>query len=839
MSSPARVAVIAIHGVGDHPPFEMARSVTNILADLENAPLDPRYCAFGESTFELNVSPVKVIRRGGEHASGRAWGPLDELYRSHVAVRQAVDADRDSLDHRFMEGQLRAYHGEGPDDTYRVLRLEGSRKSLDTELPDKEVHVYDMWWSDLSTVAPAGLRTFGELYQLLFHLGSIGVNNVKAAALSLAGTSAGKAWRWFSKGQVAAVSMLAWPIPLLNLNLLAISIAILATAGVRHLGAAWGELAAAFALLLAVVIGFCGRLMFSRPRAAATAALIVFAAAGVAGYALWHFRSGLEALRTPSEFVVLLVAGGVAFYVIWLLLGPWEGLRPGTKKAFGISVVIQAIAWIVSLHWRVSVDAFLVLEYALRLIEVGFWLLVLSWCAFWLCLVAALVTGKLAVAMTPGDEKDRARRTNWTARLTLTLPSLLFLLLTFAGWAGFVHVALPVLAHLPVKTSFYENTQPLRYVPLLFSSGIVQPVDVWVNNLLMDAGISAVPFLLVLTLLAAIIVLWAILPSALDELSSPKHSTSPKKSTTRTGSTSRKDSERWAASAAALGDWLDAGFRAMRNSGRLIYAGIFVFPVFIVFMYLGLSGKPEFNELEKGIPTFTEALGLAVAGAGVALLGFGGRLSKLALGFRPIVRVALDVDNWMREHPDNNPTARICGRYVSLLRYIGQWKGPDDRGYDAVIIFAHSQGTVITADLFRFLKAEARAVQGYGDYDSTLSALDRMPVYLFTMGCPLSQLYGLRFPYLYGYAPALLTANHLPKPEDLGVRHWTNAYRTGDYVGRYLWRNQPWELNKWTNGSRTEFPIGPGAHTHYWDNSDGHSAIADELDAIIAQIRAL
>jgi hypothetical protein len=821
MSGSARVAVIAIHGVGDHPRFEMARSITNILADLEIHPLDPRYCAFGESTFDLNVAPVVVPRAAhAAQASGRAWGPLDRLYRSRVNVDKAVDANRDSLDHRFMEGQLKDYKGEGPDDTYRVLRLEGKRKSDQAGLPEKEVHVYDMWWSDLSTVAPAGLRTFGELYQLLFHLGSVGVHNVKAAAMSLAETPAAEAWRWFSKAQELAVSTLAWPIPLLNFNILAVSIAVLAAAGVGHIGPAWGELAAAFAVLLAVVIGLCGNLLFNRPRTAAIAALIVFAGAGVAGFFVWNFRYQLEAWRNPSELVVLVAAAIAAFYGIWLLLGPWDSLRPGTKNAFIKITVVHFVASVPLMFWRNSVGAHWPLEYALRPIEVAFWFLVASWGFFWLFLVAALVTGKIAVAMTPDDEKERARRTNWTARLTLALPALIFVFVTFAGWAGFLHIALPALPHSHFNPPTCDRAQSLCYIPI-FGSGTPQLVDTWAKDTLIAGGMSVLPFLLVLTLLATIVVLWAILPSALDEVSPPK------------------GFARWARDAFDLGEWLDSGYRYMRTSGRLIYISIFLFPLFSwVILYLRLSGNSGLAGLQSGIENFTEALGLAVAGAGVALLGFGGRLSKLALGFRPLVRVGLDVDNWMREHPANNPTARICGRYVSLLRYIGQWKGQDDKGYDALIIFSHSQGTVITTDLFRFLKAEARACGGkYEKYDPTLAALDRMQLYLFTMGSPLRQLYGLRFPYLYGYAPAHLTADHLPNPEDLGVCHWTNAYRTGDYVGRYLWRDNPWTLNKWTNGSRTEFPIGPGAHTHYWDNSDGHVAIAEELDAIIGRIQ--
>jgi hypothetical protein len=80
------------------------------------------------------------------------------------------------------------------------------------------------------------------------------------------------------------------------------------------------------------------------------------------------------------------------------------------------------------------------------------------------------------------------------------------------------------------------------------------------------------------------------------------------------------------------------------------------------------------------------ALGAIVGGSALGLLAFGGRLSKLTGGLRTGVRVALDVDNWLREHPEGtNPTARICARYVSLLRHIAQWKDAHGNGYDRLV----------------------------------------------------------------------------------------------------------------------------------------------------------
>ena len=171
------------------------------------------------------------------------------------------------------------------------------------------------------------------------------------------------------------------------------------------------------------------------------------------------------------------------------------------------------------------------------------------------------------------------------------------------------------------------------------------------------------------------------------------------------------------------------------------------------------------------------------------------------------------------------------------------------------MIFAHSQGTVITADLLRFLHVEASAAHGFAHYDRSLQRLKEIKLYFFTVGCPLQQLYGLRFPYLYGYACQSGASAPPPEPSDLGVTRWTNAYRTGDYVGRFLWRpgvppDDPfapagpispaaWDppsavpANVLDGPSRAEFAVGPGAHTHYWDKTADQ--VAEALDATIAR----
>src|SRR5207253_10762039 len=107
---------------------------------------------------------------------------------------------------------------------------------------------------------------------------------------------------------------------------------------------------------------------------------------------------------------------------------------------------------------------------------------------------------------------------------------------------------------------------------------------------------------------------------------------------------------------------------------------------------------------------------------------------------RPALGMILDVDNYLRESPDDaTPRARITERFVSLLRYVGR------RSFDRVVIISHSQGSVVSADLLRLLTHGVTP-------DTSLVSPERFR--LVTMGCPLRQLYGANFPYLYAWVTA-------------------------------------------------------------------------------------
>jgi hypothetical protein len=122
------------------------------------------------------------------------------------------------------------------------------------------------------------------------------------------------------------------------------------------------------------------------------------------------------------------------------------------------------------------------------------------------------------------------------------------------------------------------------------------------------------------------------------------------------------------------------------------------------------------------------------------------------------------------------------------------------------------------------------------------------------MGSPLRQLYGRSFPDLFAWTEghaavpeALLGQRATPERmhpgpscRDVGVHSWVNLYRSGDYVGRALWRGDADESTyavvagekSWHSPEHDarcrERCLGEGAHTHYWDVHAGD--VAEELD---------
>lgn len=346
------------------------------------------------------------------------------------------------------------------------------------------------------------------------------------------------------------------------------------------------------------------------------------------------------------------------------------------------------------------------------------------------------------------------------------------------------------------------------------------------------------PVLLGLASLGFLLLVWWSFPGVLTEKFPLRSDPGPPRSSSNAESS-------W------LGNWISRGLDSTSYVVFLTWCAIFVAPLY--FLY------------PSGVREGLESITASVVGYFIAGTVAAGLLAAIVKYSSSVLRIVLDVDTYLRAEPaDATPRAKIVERYVSLLRYLMRYRDPNDgRGYDSVVIVAHSLGTLISADLLRFLHQEgdpALAVLGLAGAD--VSDQGGVPLKLLTMGSPIRQLLNRFFPYLYDWAqespdnglqplpvsavkPPKIAPNALPDPAELGVRQWVNLYRSGDYVGRSLWLTEwyrrttgnddqgayPQPLYVASPSGRAEMCIGAGAHTHYWD--DTAPDVAEQLNGLI------
>jgi len=946
---PLKVAVIAVHGVGDQPPLETVRKIGDLLQDIDIPPpdpakkppecpkthhVDPAYYPFREQAIRINVRPTIVTGERPAETAARNRGPFD----AYVSQRMSDGGEDRDVAQEFIRGQLRCYEGEKPQDTYNTVRLEGRRTKRSPDEEERDIHIYEMYWADLSRLKAGLFSIFTELYQVLFHLSSLGVHTVNAAALQHNGDARWGRFRTLQKWATGALTVF---IPVINVLMLAFAAVAVGLAAMDKLP--WkGRVAVIGAVLATACVVGLGLLLWRRkPPAALWLAPVLLWIGIVAAAILWAWEhSDLDG----SEWIRILesvILAGIAGVLVFLLMGAYNKRRPGALKWTWISAAIVFVAGVVmfmitplpsnvipavrvtpgvngknhdKVNWTIDppdagsisdgvyspppstkeqtvkvtatskadstkkdtvtihlllpgavsinpsrdvnvnldesqvFDIEIVPSYATISLTLTFWVrefetaIAALWGAWTVLLFLAVVVwiaGQLAVKS--GD--TLGRRSRWTGRLLLSLPALAFLIVTFTGW-GLIGMALhgymPNMAYRP----FLPHLEDAGTIPGFISALLTGPIGMALPLVLFLAGLSLLP------------ALWGFFPVVLPEVFPPQSWDALK----------LKNSD-------PLGRWLTSAYRwGLLVSGILLYLAItIVFPVGVILAFL--------TQNEGWLLNFGWLKGLGyLSGAGFAwLFAMRGRLQKLTLGFSSVLDLMLDVDNWLREFPrKSNPKARICGRYSSLLRYIANWQSPEGDGYDRIVIIAHSQGTVISADLLRFFHLEAKGGP-LEKYDPELKRLDTIPIRLFTMGSPLRQAYGRRFPYLYEWATHASTApmdpwkhrdlprDQAPDPRELGppggLTLWDNAYRSGDYVGRNLWRTDdphcgyvyspdrmgsPHTVKSPANSTeeipagappdpenvRLEFCIGAGAHTHYWDETA--PMIANELDRLIA-----
>jgi hypothetical protein len=846
------IAVVAVHGVGDHEPGASAHAVADLLLRQRNPDGSARYTSFGEEKVRL-------------------------------PVRRAATSETPALtpEHALMRGQLERYEGDaGPYDTIRIEgeRLSAPRPGRAAE-PVAAVHVYEMHWADLSQVGASALRLFAEMYQLLFHLAVVGELALRHAAADLPDEKSRARWAQHERFHSAAVQLLTLAVPTTWLVMLATVLGFLVLglpdagrngllAGAVGVAAGWG----AWWVLYRVPA------LHARPAWWMAIPAVALAAAWLA----WEQASADP--HAPHRDAALLVAWFVLATAILLrVFRAYDRVCPGARDTGRVALlggaifVVAMVARVAPAVWEghdlAALGNAVVNAFELETIAV-----VVVWYLMYAC---AAIAAFLSWRATRVVMNDRIARALWTARATLALSASSVLVFTFVLWAAVLRASAGFLP---------AGTPEAIWAP--FQQGSYHALFARIMTLTAGAGF---PLLLIFLSALATFVAIAFLPAVAREVWPPKAPGSAWDALEREG----RDAER-------LGRWLTSGFGSVARFVTVLFLATFVVqPVASLLGWLPSLPVPVVYDtldlLEREGGNIIGLLGSLLAATAVGLLALRGRLQRLALGFRPILDAALDVDNWLREHPAaDTPRGRIAERYASLLRYLNHWRGTDGQPYQAIVFVAHSQGTVITAEVLGFARRERdREMDGLFAAPPLESASkpDRR-LYLFTMGSPLKQLYEACFPYLFGWLgeearpwglpkrPAAtpvvaggthrirdeeghvvqaldLDAGAAPAPSDFGLVRWVNAYRTGDYVGRAVWRLDGCAalhraappaareaLAQWparmppvvfvsedAAGTRRELCIGAGAHTHYWDATA--RAIGLELDLLVTDAAGL
>jgi hypothetical protein len=862
---PKKIAVIAVHGISDQKPFESARAIADLLLNNTDGTRS-KYEHFQEKFLRIGVDPLKpqaiietvptphqgIVRKWSKRLSRRVVVRILGLLRSPdergVYMSQLMmgrfkhpTAPTSEPSYLFMRDQVSAYKQQS---VYDSICLEGQISDAeDPTLPPTQVHIYEMYWADLSRLGSGFIRIFGELYQLLFHLGSLGRQSIDLTRVENQNPNAeSDIWALYSDAQAWTVRFLNLFFPILNLFLLIAALMSLPSR-VPESYATW--VAASSTLLLAVLgVGyFC--LEYRKAGWIQEVMLFLLAGLGVA-LALESLKNDALSWINLGAYRWLAVEWSVLIgtLIVLLLIRPYGRHRPGaTRFAIAVGIPLSAIAiWVL---WAMPNTPKGITLASLRMIEMIYSILLWGWFFFLGFYFTTLLIGAIAIGFnisaqtqgflqsSPAVRRARAIRTAMVAALSVALPTLLFSLLTLSLWAALAKLAPSLL----LPTATYEPLWLFKNPPFSFTP------EQFINKLTVFSGSSQAGPIIVCTLVATVIVLGALLPEVLTEVFPPK-------AKPRNDNFSR-----------GLARWLNSGFWILfKVAGGLIIS--LVIPSLMLwgtisglFLVYGLAEPPPLTEGFFSTPNLLNLTAAFLTASATSLIAFGERLNQLSIGFRGVLDAILDVDNYMRLHPvDDNPSARIYARYVSLLRYLCSTDCEDQRPYDGFVIVAHSQGTVITADLLQFLKL---------DPDPALTRLqENRLIHLFTMGSPLRQLYGFGFPHLYHWvindtAKAPETMDLMPtlKPLPgalLGVKTWTNAFRSGDYVGRYLWRHDKMP-NQWNRldlkekitylssdhqkieqVTRSEFCLGAGAHTHYWDSTAPE--VAEMIDDLIRRV---
>ncbi len=912
-SEKKRVAVIAIHGVGHHESGATAQAVTDLLAGVETGAIAHprnRYTSFSLQQVQVALpSPMNPYREVDPHKCAppepkqkSQWkfgaifderrGEFQTYYKWDAWFKRAGESDDHVKERRegarkldiateFMNVQLQEFEGDPSENSYTTWRHEGHRLGADRK-PEKEVHVYEMYWADLARPNNSLVRFLFSFYQLLLHLVSLGRLALDHASLENLGKLD---WFLYARSYTYAarvLSLAALPLLVLIYGVALAPLPLLINSDALRaiFGGSIVILASLFGVLLAS--------LKTKPFLGAKSWWFWIIPSVVPGTALLWFLLGHEDF-TPFVLVVEWWVIG-ALVSFWIFL-KYDQVRNGAKQTGAFFIGLVTISFFVILialgaHDEIALKStsILLVQYIFLLLRLLIVLFILLTAFSFLMELICLI--RLAIQKGKKAELARARAAGRTARFALAIPALLILLLAvFTASAAYKFVdtygdpyegaivqPVPLPSFLHWITLSPEDNRTLVHRVRVYSGtekppNTQSPVPPSTPHIPLHAGRrtlealivqSAPPGMMITVAFAAsgfLILGLIVLPSVYFELF-------PKRSAPN-------------GPARLLGNWLSAGFRSFRWSVALIWAAIFAVPLFSIALgiwsYLKDAAVHEsFLLYFYSLPWMADGeaqlltAGGLIAGSAVVLAGL------LVKYLSAVLDTILDVDTYLRTTPvKGTPRALIAERYLSLLRHIHSCKEQDGRrSYDHIVIVAHSLGSLITADLLRYI--HSGCMPEAARYAFAGPEFEALPIDFFSMGCPLRQLLNRFFPHLYKWISdipedtgipvaatlpgATIHPGGLPQPAQLQLRRWVNFYRSGDYVGRSVWT---YDVFARTGGSadagsfpspyvpeifqdgvapnparRIDACIGLGAHTHYWDRTAPD--VSTQLDILVA-----
>lgn len=826
MSEANRVAVVVVHGIADQLPGQTVRELARLLChgsegaprfvqgELSNvlvpvAKLEPGAGAAVAQAPVAEVSDQVIKKDSARRQPGTPSGFYQTQHKSDSPISSPATTESDAAESDDLGLALNDYLLERLQLTESDALYEAAKISLRRKQDNRRVDLYEMYWADLSRLGTGGLLALSTLYQLFFHLTTLSADVVDQVSLSMNG---GRAWQWLQRLHAWMAWLMKAPAVIIQLSMLLI--VLFGTTQFVPQEQQANVLAVAYGAG-AIVLTILAALAWLHAKSSLTKwlnpTLLLFAAAGCIGLAITAFLTWrwLAWLYFGSCALATALVGA---YLIERYSRVTRGVWLAGHLICGATVIALCVfAWQVLAY--VSTMYEWMLTAALHVFELQLAAMLLVWAIFIVVELLALVLGLWLQRSGDAAIKDSMH----TARLTLVVSTGLFTVLSLVLWSVVSYVAGKALLDLGYDALIFGGDGYWSSAAF-FLDERVRGLGGFFTPLVVASGLFAIAGMMVLA------------PSLLEELAPSRNVDA---SGVRSGAGAWSD---------RLGCWMN---NWMRRLDRVL---VVVVPVgaigggllFLAFVFqefaLTWSGFDRFAAwLASWLDYFQGetlvAAGKWLAGGALTIAALGSRFTKTFGRLRVVIDAVLDVDNYFGDPPSRQPPrARIFSRYASLLTYL------KDADYSRIVIVAHSQGTVISAELLRYLHVKHRLQEFTGT----------IPVALVTVGSPLRDLYATRFPLLYKWMGSNANgfATAAPYAADIGACEWVNACRSGDYVGRFIWTPASDEarfgvatldandsVSAQREGDRTEFCLGAGAHTHYFSNDA--IALAAEIDRLI------